>query len=606
MTNELPVDFREIDCVPEGYVLSDRVQDPVLMINRSGGKIAATLAAKIKSAGVARYIAAISLAHNWILDGFRVKPLPVDIAQIVEKVLEDANPNSLTLPEVLRIQRNNEELIPIEIQQSVFQTANERAHELAKEVKVPGLEANLYTYQKEGVAWMQQTLQHTSGIILADEMGLGKTMQIIALFLLDPPCNGSPALIVCPTTLIANWCRELIKFSPALTVLVHRGSARTGVFKGLMRSQIVITTYETLVNDCTIFEAVDWSFLVCDEAQAIKNPSSKRRGAVARLSRTRSIPVTGTPVENSLTDLWSLCDIAIPGLLGSRSEFEMLYPNSEEGADDVARATNPIILRRLIRDVAGDLPERIDIDLPLEMDPSLAERYEAVRTETLEKYPTAGALVATGQLALFCAHPSLRSKAYEHENWEDHVTFDESQEDLVNTPKVELTVSLLSEAFSSNRKVIVFANYNACGRIIRKASCSLRSAYWGAINGSTPEEDRQKTVDEFSAHDGPAVLILNPRAAGSGLNITAATIVIHFTPVWNPALEMQASARAHRRGQAEPVTIYRLYYQDTIEEVMLERSAWKRALANTSVPITTRDESDRVRALTISPIKEHE
>jgi len=165
----------------------------------------------------------------------------------------------------------------------------------------------------------------------------------------------------------------------------------------------------------------------------------------------------------------------------------------------------------------------------------------------------------------------------------------------------EYSVSLIKEAFASARKVLVFALFNRCADLIREAVDDGSNVYWGAINGSTPQEKRQVIVDEFTAYKGNACLFLNPRAAGAGLNITAATVVIHFTQAWNPALEAQASARAHRRGQTLPVTIYRLYYEDTVESVMIERSQWKRSLGNEAVPISTRDAADLKRALEISP-----
>jgi len=169
------------------------------------------------------------------------------------------------------------------------------------------------------------------------------------------------------------------------------------------------------------------------------------------------------------------------------------------------------------------------------------------------------------------------------------------------TPKMERAIALLHEAFINRRKVIVFASFNRIGDLLKQAGIDLPAARWGAINGSTAQADRQAIVDEFSSFDGPACLVLNPRAAGAGLNITAATIVIHFAPLWNPALEAQASARAHRRGQTEPVTIYRLFYQDTVEEVMIERSAWKSELANETVPVAIRDTEDLARALQMTP-----
>jgi SNF2 family DNA or RNA helicase len=169
------------------------------------------------------------------------------------------------------------------------------------------------------------------------------------------------------------------------------------------------------------------------------------------------------------------------------------------------------------------------------------------------------------------------------------------------TPKLERTIALLEEAFLSGRKVLIFAIFNRCGDLIREAGRNLPAALWGAINGSTPQEERQRIVDAFTDYAGPACLVLNPKAAGAGLNITAATIVIHFTQAWNPALEAQASARAHRRGQKEPVTIYRLFYEDTVERVMIDRSEWRRDLGNDAVPISTREQSDLKRALSIRP-----
>jgi SNF2 family DNA or RNA helicase len=169
------------------------------------------------------------------------------------------------------------------------------------------------------------------------------------------------------------------------------------------------------------------------------------------------------------------------------------------------------------------------------------------------------------------------------------------------TPKLERTVQILREAFLSRRKVLVFALFNRCGELIIEAAKSPSHTFWGAINGSTPQQDRQAIIDAFSEYQGPACLILNPKAAGAGLNITAATVVIHYTPVWNPALEAQASARAHRRGQNQPVTIHRLYYEDTVEEVMIDRCRWKSALGNEAAPVGIRDTEDLKRALQLQP-----
>jgi SNF2 family DNA or RNA helicase len=259
-----------------------------------------------------------------------------------------------------------------------------------------------------------------------------------------------------------------------------------------------------------------------------------------------------------------------------------------------------VILRRRVADVAGDLPERIDIDVPLELDDLLADHYLQVREDTLAKYPVAGALVATLQLQLVCAHPWLRRA---DESDPDDAGIACTNLYPLMTPKMERATVLIREAFFNGRKVIVFALFNRIGDLLKIAFQGFPDTYWGAINGSTPQDKRQPIIDDFSAHNGPGCLVLNPKAAGAGLNITAATVVIHFTPVWNPALESQASSRAHRRGQTHPVTVYRLFYKDTVEEVMIDRSLWKSELANESVPISSRDATDLKRALEIAPRK---
>jgi SNF2 family DNA or RNA helicase len=598
----LPDSYDELVAVGSaGYEVSTRVMPPVLIISREGTRYFARLGTRRMFRGAARTIKAAGLLCNWVEDAGTIYPLPRDVGQVTIAALAGMDPEHLTFPEILRLERDAREELPVCREIDVLVPANEEAGREIERGAIPGLQATLYGYQAQGVTWMSRMLDHTGGVILADEMGLGKTIQIIALFLLDPPPHRAPALIVCPTTLIENWVRELRAFAPSLSVLVHRGSERAGLHWDLQKAQVVITTYDTLANDHVIFSAIEWSFLVCDEAQAIKNPSSRRRGAIAGLQRRRTIPVTGTPVENSLLDLWSLMDIAIPGLLGSQPEFEVRWPDDVDSARSLAAVTDPFVLKRQVAEVAKDLPERIDIDVPLELGDSLAREYERVRSETLAKYPVAGALVATGQLQLFCAHPWLRVGDTTQPEWEDEVDIDSAAKLPLLTPKLERTLELLSEAFVRGKKVLLFATFNQCGPIIQQAASKLPQAFWGAINGSTPQAERQLMVDRFAEHIGPAILVLNPRAAGAGLNITAATVVIHFTQVWNPALEKQASARAYRRGQTHPVTIYRLFYVDTVEEVMLDRTHWKSQLGNEAVPVTVRDGDDLARALSISP-----
>ena len=597
----LPADFRQISAAPAaGWELSSRVVQPEIRIRKEATGFYFSVAGTKVVRGEKKIWYSPGPNYNWVADGTVIRPLPHDTADVVRQMLGGELTETLGFPDIVRLVRLENPEIPVVVEDNVFHSAQSTAAELRPEQEIPGLHAALFPYQAQGVAWMDQTIRHTGGLILADEMGLGKTIQIIALLLCDKPKMSRPALIICPTSLIANWRKEIMKFAPELSVLIHRGGNRTGITSGLQRSQVVLSTYDTVVNDVSIFAGMTWSWLICDEAQALKNPDSGRREAVGRVPRQRTIPMTGTPVETSLLDLWSLADLAIPGLLGSRDDFEADYPDSEESAKSLARLTDPVVLCRKVRDVAGDLPERIDIDLPLELGEDLSRRYDEVLAETLEKYPVAGNLVATGQLQLFCAHPWLQGSG--DPDRDEGAGIDQSDGISVFTPKVERAIAILEEAFQNGRKVLLFAIFNRCGEIIREAAQGrLPSAFWGAINGSTPQEERQAIVDAFSGHDGPGCLVLNPKAAGAGLNITAATVVVHFTQAWNPALESQASARAHRRGQTEPVYIYRLFYEDTIERVMIDRSQWRRELGNEAVPVSTRDADDLRRALSIRP-----
>jgi len=595
-------DYRDFDKQSIPYEISNRILSPVLRIDNINGKYVARLGANIKRNNKKYFIACLSNSHNWILDGEKIKPLPYDAQNLVRQALLEDNPLDLNFHTVLFLKKNGIEGVVVDVAKSVFEKANKRAACMSLDKELPRLKANLYKYQEHGVAWMDHALGSVGGLILADEMGLGKTIQIIATLLLKEPTKDHPALIICPTTLIANWQREIKSFAPTLTMLVHRGSGRTGFYKDLMRSQIVITTYDTLVNDISIFLGVNWSFLICDEAQAAKNPESQRRKALGKVPRRYTIPVTGTPMENTLLDLWSLSDLAIPGVLGDQNSFEALYPDTESSATELSDIVDTYILKRRVEDVANDLPERTDIDLPIELDKAGEEEYLRIRNDVIEEYGKSGRLVAVGQLAIYCAHPWLRLI---NPNSKDLENNDEIRKTASNlfTPKIEICTQLLKEAFITGKKVLIFAAYNNCSELIKKAASikGLPNAYWNTINGATPQSDRQAIVDQFSEYHGPGVLILNPKAAGAGLNITAATVVIHYTQNWNPALEMQASARAHRRGQDLPVTIYRLYYLGTVEETMIERSHWKRELGAKAVPISSRENKDLDKALTSNP-----
>jgi SNF2 family DNA or RNA helicase len=441
---------------PRGWIIIDTVLDPALFVGRREERYAIQLGAHLKRRSGVVEMRAPSLACDWVAGGGFVCPLPRDIGRVLATTLTGIDPFNLTFPEVLELRRKADSGLPVEFEKGIWEPANRQAAQLKGDIVVPALNADLYSYQAKGIAWMHAAIEKTGGVILADEMGLGKTIQVIGLLLINVPGPAAPALVICPTTLIANWVREVTKFAPSLSISIHRGPDRARLPRHLLGSQIVVTTYETLVNDLVLFKAVPWSWMICDEAQAIKNPASNRRRAVAQIPRQRAIPVTGTPVENHLLDLWSLVDIAVPGLLGSEAQFATAFPDTSESAELLGDVTSAIVLRRRVSDVAQDLPERIDVEVPLELGQSLAQEYEAVRQEVLDQYPVAGAMVATGQLQLFCAHPDLTSESGVEGGRK-------SPDQLVrSTPKLERALQLLDEAFRNGRKALVFANFNAC------------------------------------------------------------------------------------------------------------------------------------------------
>ncbi len=569
----------------QGAILSSTQAKPCLHIEYSNNKYRATIGALEVQAGKRVFVPAITNRHQWIQSRSSIKSMPAGITECLDQCFIEMDLEDLPYPKVLELTKNSEHLpFILEIGEDVFTSAATQA-ELSQELIIPTkVKATLYPYQKQGVSWMWSVIQKLGGVILADEMGLGKTLQVITLICKLPDKKGSPVLIACPSSLLVNWQREIHKFAPTVSCMIHQGSDRARIYKDLQKPEIVITTYDTLHNDMLLLEDVQWSMLVCDEAQALKNPDSTKRASISTLPRRWTIMMTGTPIENSLLDLWSIVDMAIPGSLGTKDDFQIAYPDNKHGAEKLTKVAGPIVLKRLVKDVAKDLPERSNIELPMQMDEQLTTEYNRIKNETVEKYGRAGELVATGQMVLFCAHPWLQAKDPDNP-WEGDIEINTSSTMPLMTPKMEVLIGLLNESFRNGKKVLVFAAFNKCKELIELASkeSSLPEAYWNQINGSTPTLDRQTIIDDFTKYDGAGVLVLNPRAAGAGLNITAATIVIHFTQYWNPAIEAQASKRAHRNGQKQHVTVYYLIYKDSVEEDMLAKVEWKADLAQRAI-----------------------
>lgn len=412
---------------------------------------------------------------------------------------------------------------------------------------LPRIRAELYEYQKEGVIKLIDLYQQGIGSLLADEMGLGKTLQVIALLVHAQP--SGPSLVVCPASTLANWKREIEKFAPELSVALHQGRKRAGAAKYLSGPDVIITSYETLVQDVYVLRGVSWAVVAFDEAQYLKNPEAQRTKSAKLLHSQGKVAITGTPIENSLKDMWSITDILAHKLLPQLDDFLREYPDEEWAAHAVGRNISPITIRRTVKEVGSSLPSRIDTFVPIIMGAKQSNVYQ----EILESQKSA--LAKISQLRVAAA-------SLENEN-----------------SKIEFLYNTLLEAARLDKKVLIFASFTG---VIEGLKSYIKETFpemfVEIINGETEIDQRQSIIDCFSEHGGPSALILNPKAAGVGLNIQAANYVIHFTPEWNPAIVDQASARAYRTGQQHNVFIYYLYFEDSVEQIMVERLESKRGL----------------------------
>jgi len=453
------------------------------------------------------------------------------------------------------------------------------------EPRLPGtLQAELRPYQEEGFRWLARLGRVGAGACLADDMGLGKTVQALAL-LLDRSAAG-PALVVAPTSVVANWLDEARRFAPTLNAWAYAGPAasRADRLEGVGPFDVVVATYGLLHNDVDALSGIEWSACVLDEAQAIKNPATKRAMAARKLKADLRVVTTGTPIQNNLIDLYSLFSFLNPGMLGSRKRFSENFalPIGRDG-DPAARARlrrmiSPFVLRRVKAEVLDDLPPRTEVTLHVEMSAEEAALYEALRQRAVddlealaEELPAAGAGAEAGQrrlqvlahltrLRLACCNPKL------------------VHPEGPPSSKMRTFAATLDELRQSRHRVLVFSQFVRHLKLIEEHLTDSGIPYQ-YLDGSTPAKARAERVAAFQAGEGDAFLI-SLKAGGTGLNLTAADYVIHMDPWWNPAAEDQASDRAHRIGQTRPVTIYRLVTKGTIEERIVDLHRHKRELAD--------------------------
>jgi superfamily II DNA or RNA helicase len=453
-----------------------------------------------------------------------------------------------------------------------------------------GLHATLRRYQGVAVQWLVRTTSAGFGALLADDMGLGKTLTVIAYRLSRQ--NAGPSLVVCPASLVANWEREFARFAPG--VIVRRYHAIGRSLDGLEPGEVVVTTYGTLLRDAEVLADVPWDLVVADEAQQIKNHRSQAASALRLLRPAARVAVTGTPVENSLAELWAILDWTSPGLFGSLTAFRERFGRAveREAAEAVAdrdasrrlgRLIAPFVMRRRKSDpdVVPELPDKVVNDRYVELTREQAALYQVATAEALARIAASDGLRRRGQvlrllqgLRQICNSPAhyLRESA---DGWD-------AARQAARSGKLQALEELMESVILTDDAALIFTGYVSMGHLIRAhlAAGGIRAEF---LHGGVPVANRQKIVDRFQAGNGDA-LVLSIRAAGTGLNLTRAGHIIHFDRPWNPAVEDQATDRAHRIGQHRLVEVHHLIAEGTIEDRIAGLLARKRRLTEAVLP----------------------
>ncbi len=454
------------------------------------------------------------------------------------------------------------------------------------------LQANLRSYQQEGYTWLARLANWGVGACLADDMGLGKTLQGLALIL--SRCNEGPTLVLAPTSVCMNWASEAERFAPSLQVKDFGAGDRTSrqqLLDSLGPNDLLVCSYGLIQQEdvAVMLAGISWQNIVLDEAQAIKNHATKRSGAVMALQGSFKIIMTGTPIENHLGELWNLFRFINPGLLGSLDSFNLRFATpierdqDEYASETLRRLIQPFILRRTKDQVLKELPSRTEITLPVELSTQEMAFYEALRREAIERLNDSDVqqagqkhlqvLAEIMKLRRACCNPSLVKP-----------------ELAIPSTKLEQFSELIAELLDNGHKALVFSQFVDHLKILRNHLDKQQIAYQ-YLDGGTPAKKRKQSVDAFQQGEGD-VFLISLKAGGTGLNLTAADYVIHMDPWWNPAVEDQASDRAHRIGQQRPVTIYRLVAKGTIEDKIVALHQVKRDLADSL--LTGTDMSSKV------------
>lgn len=446
-----------------------------------------------------------------------------------------------------------------------------------------GIHGELRDYQKTGFQWLKSLSAYQMGGILADDMGLGKTLQVLALILSEKQLSPQPSLVVAPTSLVFNWQEEAVKFTPELNVIAISGQSgeRLEQLQTAAAADLVITSYGMLRRDIELYEEINFRYCILDEAQHVKNPQTISAQAVKKIKAASYFALTGTPIENNLTELWSIFDFIMPGYLRSHksfvSRFEIpIIKNFDlDAKTELGRHIKPFILRRMKKEVLQELPPKMESKLTCEMTAEQAKLYHAwlmqARRDFEDEVNQRGfnksqikILALLTRLRQLCCHPSLFLDQYQG-----------------GSGKLDLLLEIVKDAVDGNRRILLFSQFTAMLDIIRSHP-DLASIPFHYLDGATKAADRLKLVHAFNNGDKPLFLI-SLKAGGTGLNLTGADMVIHYDPWWNPAVEDQATDRAYRIGQENSVQVYKLITKDTIEEKIYHLQQKKRELIDSLI-----------------------
>jgi SNF2 family DNA or RNA helicase len=449
------------------------------------------------------------------------------------------------------------------------------------------LTGELRPYQERGLSWLAFLGQAGLGAILADDMGLGKSAQTLALLAheQDHGLRSGPTLLVCPMSLVGNWQREAEKFTPGLGVHVHHGADRLAgedLTAALAAADLVITTYGVATRDREALSQVEWTRVICDEAQNIKNSGTRQAQAVRSIPARSRIALTGTPVENRLSDLWSLMEFTSPGLLGPAERFRQRFAvpieraGDEEAAQQLRRITGPFILRRLKTDksIIADLPDKLEMKVWCNLTPEQASLYQATVDDMMERIEAAepgierrGLVLATmAKLKQVCNHPA-------------HLLADGSRLDG-RSGKLARLEEIGEEIVTAGDKALCFTQYAEFGHMLQPYLAARLGCEVLYLHGGTPKKRRDQMVSDFQEGTGPSLFLLSLKAGGTGLNLTAANHVIHVDRWWNPAVEDQATDRAFRIGQRRDVQVRKFVCVGTVEERIDAMIEEKKSLAD--------------------------